>query len=237
MSELEDPVCSASPAEAPARRVPSTSIRRSTVTDRVMVFVDAGYIWHVMTTFHKLTRIDDLTVAYQPLAEFVRTQIEDRVGPVLRVRWYDGIDPTDGSPTPGPWAWPTCQVCGWSRAISSAVTVSCNRRQSTPNWSPTWSPSPIRSRSTGSSSSAGTRTWPLVSRPPKTSASTSRCVDRGSRLRPERLPRTHRPRRPAPCLQRRRPQHFHHGHQEHRPQDRSGPHQHAEPNSHGGTAR
>lgn len=64
------------------------------MSGQTMVFVDAGYLWGVMATVHGVERIDDLVVSYEPLATLLRDRIEQAVGPVLRIRWYDATDPT-----------------------------------------------------------------------------------------------------------------------------------------------
>lgn len=61
---------------------------------QVMVFVDAGYVYGVMRTFYGVSRVDDLTINYEALAELLRSRVESEVGPVLRIRWYDATDPT-----------------------------------------------------------------------------------------------------------------------------------------------
>ncbi|WP_394276310.1 NYN domain-containing protein [Luteococcus sp.] len=63
------------------------------MADQVMVFVDAGYIWHTMATVHGVSSLEQLVVSYEELATLLRTRIEEAVGPVLRIRWYDAADP------------------------------------------------------------------------------------------------------------------------------------------------
>ncbi|MDN5727312.1 MAG: NYN domain-containing protein [Propionibacteriales bacterium] len=63
-------------------------------TAETMVFVDAGYVFGVMKTYHQLERLGDLTIDYQGLVDLIRNRIEAEVGPILRIRWYDAVDPT-----------------------------------------------------------------------------------------------------------------------------------------------
>lgn len=63
------------------------------MSDQVMVFVDAGYIWHTMATVHGVSSLEQLVVSYGELATLLRDRIEEAVGPVLRIRWYDAADP------------------------------------------------------------------------------------------------------------------------------------------------
>lgn len=60
---------------------------------QVMVFVDAGYVFGVMRTFYGVPRVDDLVIDYEGLADLIRARVSDRVGAVLRIRWYDATDP------------------------------------------------------------------------------------------------------------------------------------------------
>lgn len=61
---------------------------------QTMVFVDAGYLFHVMATHHQVRNLDDLAVSYEALVDLIRRHIESQLGPILRIRWYDATDPT-----------------------------------------------------------------------------------------------------------------------------------------------
>lgn len=66
---------------------------------RSVIFVDAGYLLHVMQEYHQVSTRGHLEIDHPKLVELLRHRAEQMLGcPVLRIYWYDAVHPSGKVP-------------------------------------------------------------------------------------------------------------------------------------------